>query len=154
MRVASVRGINRDATWRGGQQLLPRAALEPCMTEDGPKNHCWRAEHSWTSDPERLKPRTADILSAPLAQEGTIVARHLLVGRKLYSQLISPNDSGLKVEGNLTGSGQIFTVVKASHEIEPNRLNFLSSKPMRSDSSPLFQRAEHAVFAWKRAKAR
>ena len=46
------------------------------------------------------------------------------MGRKLYSQLIGPNDSGLNVEGNLTGSGQIFTVVKASYEIEPNRLNF------------------------------
>lgn len=46
------------------------------------------------------------------------------MGRNLYSQLISPNDSRLKVEGNLTGSGQIFTVVRASHEIEPNRLNF------------------------------
>lgn len=35
MRVASVRGINRDAKWRGGQQLLPRAALVRAVYDRG-----------------------------------------------------------------------------------------------------------------------
>ena len=104
--------------------MLPRAALEPCMTDDSPKNHWWRAEHSWTSDPERLKPGPRISFRPRSHKKARSWREHLLAGRKLYSQLIRPNDSGVKVECNLTGSGQIFTVVKASHEIEPNRLNF------------------------------
>lgn len=83
MRVASVRGIDRDAKWRGRQQLLPRAdirAVYDRRRSEEPFLEGGAFLDEWSRATETV---TADILSAPLAQEGTIVARQSISGQKV-----------------------------------------------------------------------